>query len=472
MKEVAEYRPNFIFCIADDWSFPHAGVYGDEVVKTPNFDRISREGVLFTNAYTAASSCSPSRAAILTGQDIYRLEAGGCLFGSLPSTFPVYPSILEENGYHVGMTGKGYGPTDLELGGWSHNPSGHSYQNIEDKVPIGIRSTDYAANFIDFIEKREGDKPFCFWYGASEPHRRYDYGIGAKNGYDLSQIKVPEFLPDTEETRNDVADYYFEVEWFDNHLGKILKYLEETGELENTVIVVTSDNGMPFPRAKSNCYNFGVQMPLAIRWGKRVKPGQIVDSPVSLIDIAPTFLELASIAMPSGMTGKSLAPVILGGNGGKEHRTFVVTSLERHTLARPDNVGYPIRAIHTKEFTYIHNFEPDRWPAGNPDHDAWPQGFYGDVDDGASKTLFEERPEEWPNLYRHSFGKRPNEELYSTIRNIYNLDNLAKSPDHQAVKEKLKKKLFTYLESTGDPRMNGETPWDQYFFSGGNEWEK
>lgn len=478
-KDTLPNPPNFLFCIADDWSFPHAGAYGDEVIRTPNFDRVAREGVLFTKAYTAASSCSPSRAAILTGQEIYRLEAGGCLFGSLPVKFPVYTELLENNNYEVGMTGKGYGPANLELGGWPHNPAGHAYQSIETEAPKGIRSTDYAANFKQFMAEKDSTKPFVFWYGASEPHRRFDYGIGARNGYDLNKVKVPEFLPDTEETRNDIADYYYEVEWFDTHLGRMIDYLEEIGELDNTVIVVTSDNGMPFPRAKANCYNYGVQMPLAIRWGKKVKAGRIIDAPVSLTDIAPTFLEIANVPIPDQMTGYSLVPMIVDGKVEEMGRPFVITALERHTLARPNKparlaggLGYPIRAIHTKDFTYIHNFEPDRWPAGNPDIDAWPQGFYGDIDDGASKTLFEENPDRWPELFHLSFGKRPAEELFSIKENIYNMSNLAENVDYQGVKEGLKEQLFTYLKSTDDPRMLGESPWDEYYFDGGKEWEK
>lgn len=471
-EPISHKQPNFLFCIADDWSFPHAGVYGDAVVKTPHFDRLAQEGVLFMNAYTAASSCSPSRAAILTGQDMYRLKAGGCLFGSLPSSFAVYPDILNSNGYAIGHTGKGYGPADLELGGWSVNPAGPAYQSIESETPVGIRSTDYAGNFKAFMSAKVEGTPFCFWYGASEPHRRYDYGIGARNGYDLQQIKVPEFLPDAEETRNDVADYYYEVEWFDDHLGKIIAHLEEMGELGNTVIVVTSDNGMPFPRAKSNSYNFGVQMPLAIRWGKGIRPGQVVQSPVSLTDIAPTFLELAEIPIPDNMTGKSLASLLEDGENDQNRRTFAVTTLERHTLARRDKLGYPIRAIHTQDYTYIYNFEPDRWPAGAPDVDAWPQGFYGDIDGGASKTLFEENPDKWPELFQMSTGKRPQEELYSIKNDLFNLANLAEEEEFAEIKKNLKTQLFDYLKLHQDPRMNGESPWDSYVFTGGDEWEK
>jgi uncharacterized sulfatase len=453
------------------WSYPHAGAYGDKQVNTPHFDRIAREGYLFTNAFTASPSCAPSRASILSGQEMWRLEEGSLLFGALSSKVPIYTHLLREANYNIGHTGKGYGPGDLKRGGWLENPAGPAFQEIEQEVPEGIRSTDYAGNFEAFMEARNSDKPFCFWYGASEPHRRYDYGIGAANGYDLEQIEVPGFLPDTEETRNDVADYYFEVEWFDNHLGRMIAYLEAHDLLENTVIVVTSDNGMPFPRAKSNLYNYGTHMPLAIRWGKAKYPGKQVDNPVSLTDIAPTFLELTGLAIPPEMTGKSLAPLLLGKTD-EAPRDFVVTGLERHTIARPGNKGYPMRALHTKELSYIYNFEPDRWPAGAPDFDAWPQGFYGDVDGGASKSLYIDHPDNWKDLFDLTFGKRPQEELFFRKDDPFQLMNLASDPKHLNLTMSLKEKLFEYLKDTNDPRMEGLSPWDDYPFAGGEEWEQ
>lgn len=467
-EEVSPYsdKPNFLFCIADDWSFPHAGAYGDKTVRTPNFDRLAEEGLLFMNAFTASPSCAPSRAAILTGQEMWRLEEGGLLFGALSDTFPVYTRLLQEQGYGVGFTGKGYAPGDLERGGWEENPAGKAYQAIEMDAPEGIRNTDYAGNFAQFLAERDSTQPFCFWYGASEPHRRYEYGIGEKEGYDLDQVNVPGFLPDTKETRNDVADYYFEVEWFDKHLGRMIHMLEDLGDLENTLIVVTSDNGMPFPRAKSNLYHYGVHMPLLIHWGKEIEAARTIENPVSLSDIAPTFLDLAGVEKPLAMTGKSLAPLLVGEQK-EAPRDFVVTGLERHTLARPNKKGYPIRAIHTKEYSYIYNFEPGRWPAGDPDFDAWPQGIFGDIDGGASKSLLLADSLKWREEYLWAMGKRPQEELYNTAIDPYQISNIAGNPSFQEEQTYLKQLLFKYLEDTGDPRSKGESPWDEYPYSGG-----
>lgn len=463
--------PNFLFCIADDWSFPHAGIYGDKVVRTPNFDRIAREGLLFMNAFTASPSCAPSRAAILTGQEIWRLEEGGLLFGALSNKHPVYPYLLRDNDYEIGHTGKGYTPADHKRGGWTEDPAGTPYQDLKSEVPEGIRATNYSANFAQFMNNRDENKPFSFWYGASEPHRKYKYGIGAENGYNLDSIQVPGFLPDVIETRNDVADYYYEIEWFDRHLGEMVKLLEDNGLLENTVIVVTSDNGMPFPRAKSTVYDYGVQMPLAIRWGKEIQEPKLINNPVSLSDIAPTFLDLAGVPVPEGMTGKSLAPLLLG-QADEAPREFVVSALERHTIARPDDKGYPMRAIHTSEMTYIHNFEAERWPMGDPDFDAWPQGFYGDIDAGPSKTIMMEHPERWKSLFELSFGKHMQEELFDRKSDPFQLTNLAVQPERKQQKDALRKGLFDYLRATGDPRMEGLSPWDNYPFAGGIDWRK
>lgn len=165
----------------------------------------------------------------------------------------------------------------------------------------------------------------------------------------------------------------------------MLETLEAHGELDNTLIVVTSDNGMPFPRAKATAYNYGVHMPLAIRWGKGIKdPGRVIDDFINHVDFAPTFLELAGIEAPDQMTGRSLRNIFTSAKQGTVDptRNMTVTGLERHVWAGPDGKTYPRRAIHTNDFVYIRNYEPDRWPMGGPDFVASHQGVFGDVDDG------------------------------------------------------------------------------------------
>src|SRR6185503_19797319 len=257
--EDAVRRPNILFCIADDWSWPHAGAYGDGVVKTPNFDRVSREGALFTRAFCAAPSCSPSRAAILTGQARHRLAEGGNLWGSLPKRFLTYPDLLEAAGYGVGFQGKGWGPANFKAGGRERNPAGPGFKSFE-----------------EFLKSVPAGKPFCFWFGSTDPHRPYTKGAGARAGLKVGDVRVPPWLPDTPEIRDDILDYYFEVERFDRDVGELLKRLDTAGLLDSTLAVITSDNGMPFPRAKTNLHDSGSRMPLAVRWPGRVKAGQTI----------------------------------------------------------------------------------------------------------------------------------------------------------------------------------------------------
>jgi arylsulfatase A-like enzyme len=363
-------RPNVVLIIADDWSFPHAGAYGDRTVSTPNFDRVAREGALFTHAFTAAPSCTPSRAALLTGQAPHRLEEGGNLHGFLPKSYAVYPDLLEESGYVVGFTGKGWGPGRFEPGGRSRNPAGPVFKS-----------------FDEFLQQRTGDRPFCYLFGSTDPHRPYDPGSGAQSGLRPDRLQMPAFLPDTSEVRNDLLDYYFEVQRFDRQIGQILEALERSGDLERTVIVVTSDNGMPFPRAKANVYDAGARVPLAIRW-PGVTRGRAIDSFVSLADVAPTLLDAAGLKPPAAMTGRTLTPLLRGESQPGRDRVFV--ERERHANVRRGDLSYPVRAIRTADFLYIRNFRPDRWPAGDPQQYV-AVGPFGDIDGGPSKSLLLDR---------------------------------------------------------------------------------
>lgn len=460
-------RPNILFAITEDQSWLHAGAYGTPAVHTPAFDRVASEGVLFTQAYCAAPSCAPSRSAITTGQEIWRLEEGGVLFGSLPAKFPVYPDLLEEAGYHVGHTGSGWNPGSLTAGGRERSPCGPRYDARKlDDVPPGISSNDYVGNFEDFLAARPADAPFCFWFGTSEAHRSFPKGAGLRSAKKLEDAAVPAFLPDTEEVRSDILDYYFEIEWFDRAFGKMLRMLEEAGELDNTIIVATSDNGMAFPRAKANLYDWGVRMPLAVRWGEKVPGDRVVDDFVPLTDLAPTFLEAAGIEPPEQMTGRSLVSLLQSGKSGRVEadRDQVVTAFERHTWCRPGGKTYPMRAIRTHDFLYIRNYEPDRWPAGDPEFDSPHQGVYGDIDRSPTRAFMLEHQNdpEFKDLFELAFRKRPGEELYDAKADPGQMKNLAESPEHAETKAELAERLAAYLRKTDDPRQRGESPWDDY----------
>jgi arylsulfatase A-like enzyme len=441
-------KPNILFAIADDWGWPHAGVYGDPVIQTPAFDRIASEGILFNHAYVTSPSCTPSRNGILTGQYHWRLGPGANLWSTLDETIPVYPLLLGDAGYKIGHCMKSWGPGDLS--NWQRHPAGENYNE---------------GGLEAFLAEWTGDQPFCFWLGSSDPHRPYEEGSGARSGMDLDLIRLYDCFPDNEIIRSDVADYYYEVQRFDTLVAHALKLLEERGVLENTIIVVTGDNGMPFPRCKANNYDTGVRMPLAVRWGKGIRnPGRVLDDFVSLTDLAPTFLEMGGVEIPEVMTGKSMLPLLNSNGTGvvdPEGRGFVLHGKERHVPGQEGHMGgYPVRAIRTHDYLYIRNFEPDRWPSGTPNYmlAAIPYCWLGDCDNGPTKTFMVEHQfenEQFRNLYALAFGKRPAEELYDCRRDPGQLMNLAGIPEYEKVREELGSQLMEELERTGDPRITG-----------------
>ena len=440
----ADKKPNILFAISDDQSWPYTSIYGDNIVKTPAFDRVAEKGVLFNNAFCAAPQCSPSRAAILTGRQIWQLEEAGVHASFFPTKYKVYPQVLEEHGYHVGYTGKAWSPGNFKHYGWKQNPAGKSYGKKKLKAPAkAMSSNDYSSNFVEFMKERKDGQPFCFWYGASEPHRAYEFGVGKKNGKNPEDVKVPPFLPDNDVIRNDILDYSYEIEWFDKHLGKILDHLEKIGELDNTLIIVTADNGMPFPRAKANLYELGTHVPLAICWGDKFKGGQTVNTPVSLAQIAPTVLEALGFERPSTFTQKSIVPLLKG----EKIDQVAFTGRERHTHARYDNWTYPCRAIRTEQFLLIHNIKPDRWPAGDPKGEK-----YYDIDGSPAKT---EIMKEGGELLDHSVAKRPEFELFDVTKDKFAMNNLANNSEYKEVLEELKARLHKQLKEDGDPRFNG-----------------
>ena len=459
----AESRPpNILFIIFDDWNgSTHAGAYGCDWVKTPNFDRVAREGVLFKNAFTSNPKCSPCRASILTGRNTWQLEEAVCHNGIFPPKFAVYPDLLEKAGYTVGLTGKGWGPGNFKLEGRTRNPAGPSFDGLTQEVPAsGIGRNDYAGNFGNFLQQRAADKPFCFWMGFVEPHRAYEPGSGVRLGKKLEDVKVPAYFPDTPAVRHDLLDYAIEVEWADAQIGRALQALEAAGELENTVVVVTSDHGMPFPFVKGQIHEDGFHLPLAIRWGKGIKPGRVVEDFVNVRDFAPTFMELAGLKPHEQMTGRSLAGLLRSDKSGFiENRDVMLVGKERHDIGRPNDLGYPVRAIRTKEFLYVRNFHPERWPAGNPETD------FGNCDPGPTKDIIKLLG---GHYYELSFGKRLADELYDIQRDPECVNNLANDLAYTETMDALRYRMMALLKTDQDPRALGQAAiFDTYKYVSG-----
>lgn len=451
-------RPNILFAIADDWAWPHAGAYGDKTVHTPNFDRLAEEGVLFANAFCAAPTCTASRGAVLTGQSPHRLEEGGNLWSILPAKFGVYPDILEQAGYFVGQTRKGWGPGSVEESGRTRNPAGPAFRSFE-----------------EFLAKRPVGRPFCFWFGSHEPHRPYEKGSGIKAGLKMDSVRVPPFLPDAPEVRSDLLDYYAEVQTYDADIGAMLAMLDEQGLSQNTLVVVTGDNGIPFPRAKANLYEAGTHMPLAVRWPARMKGGRTSRELIGFTDFAPTFLQAAGLDVPPEMTGHSFLDILVQGKS-RVGREAVFTERERHAAVRKGNVGYPCRAVRTHHFLYIHNFRPDRWPAGDPadsggsgETEDLAKGAFGDIDGGPTKQyLLEHRDEPGVEpFFMRATAKRPAEELFDLSTDPWTMKNLADNPQYSGVRKRMYSILQNWMEETQDPRARSDDDrWDRYPYYG------
>ncbi len=494
-------RPNILFAFADDWgryASAYAQIDGEgtinDVLQTPNFDRIAREGLLFRHAFVSAPSCTPCRSALVSGQHFWRTGRAAILNGAVwDYSNPAYPLMLRDAGYHIGKSYKVWGPgapVDAPYGGREHayESAGRRFnqfsQNVTRMVEQGIsleqaKQTLYdevTGNFDAFLADRKPDQPFCFWFGPTNVHRTWIKGSGKKLWGlepETLQGKLPPFLPDVPEVREDLADYFGEVMAFDAALGLLVERLEAIGELDNTIIVVSGDHGAPgFPYGKCNLYDFGSSVPLAVRWGGagRSEGGRVVDDLVSLTDLAPTFLELGGVEIPEVMTGRSLVNILRSDQSGKidPQRDAVFIGRERHVAnARDGFLPYPQRAIRTADYLYIINFRPDRWPLGEPyrlDGDRPPTAAeitertrvtLPDEDAGPTKAwLVGQRDNPmWKPLFQQAYGKRPREELYDLQADPRQINNLAANPKYQEMRAQLEARLLGELRETGDPRM-------------------
>jgi N-sulfoglucosamine sulfohydrolase len=489
-------RPNILFVVSDDQSYLHTSFIGCKFINTPAFDKIASEGIYFTNCYASSPGCAPSRGSIVTGRYPWQNEQSGQHSSSWLNKYVPFLDELEANGYVTGRTGKGVDPYQYARSSadslWrAENAAGKAYNSIkyeekgDDRFALGISNINYSKNFKYFIDNVKEDKPFFFWFGAREPHRSYEKGSWKRMGKNLKDVDVPKFLPDNEEIRGDLLDYAVEIEWFDLELQKILEYLQEIGELDNTVIIVTSDNGMPFPRSKANCYDIGVHVPLAIRYPKAIQAGRIYNTPISLVDIAPTILELSNTS-PSNMmpiTGESLVRLLTSNN--ESYNKPVFSGRERHSSSRYLNQGYPQRAVRKNDYLFIWNITPERWPAGAPqkfsDRDSTKllpiyglnkagnyvyEGIFADIDESPSKTYLIEnyKAEKTETYFNLAFNKRPEFELYNLDKDKDCLNNLSGQQDYHILEAQMKNILIEELKRTNDPRVVGPdfTIFDSY----------
>ena len=491
--------PNIVVAFADDWG-RYASAYGalepgglNDVVRTPNVDRVAKEGALFTRAFVNAPSCTPSRSSLLTGRHFWQTGRGAILQGAVwDGSVPSYPLLLRERGYHIGFTYKVWSPgspADAPHGGAErgYTRRGRKFNQFSRHVseaadPEAAKRELYEevrGNVLDFLRERPAGKPFCYFFGPTNVHRKWVQGSGKKLwGIDPEALKgkIPADLPDVPIVREDLADYLGEVQAFDASLGILLEELSNAGELENTLLVVSGDHGIPgFPRGKCNLYDLGTRVTLAVRWPGRAPAGRVVDDFVSLPDLAPTFLEAAGVAPLKEMSARSLLPVLTSTKAGQVDpaRDHVLIGRERHVAAaRTDHLPYPQRAIRTADFLYIRNFRPERYPMGTGPGYGQPAGpmpsfeklrddtfaAFGDLDASPTKAwLIQHRdaPEVAP-FFRRELDLRPGEELYDLRKDPHQLANVAEDPAYAETKKTLAARLLKALADTGDPRVVGD----------------
>ena len=447
----------------------------------------------YTNAFVPAPSCTPCRSSLLSGRYFWNTERGAILQGAVwDSTIPTYPLLLEESGYHIGYTYKVWSPgtpRDEPYGGdrTRYAPAGSRFGQfsqtatsyVEERGVEGAKEVLYdevRANFEAFLQARPQDAPFCYWWGPTNTHRKWERGSGkALWGLEPDDLegRLPDFLPDVHEVREDFCDYLGECLAVDAGLGLLLKRVEELGELDNTLVVVSGDHGIPgFPRAKCNLYDLGCEVALAVRWPGRVPEGRVVEDFVNLMDLAPTFLQAAGLEPPDCMSGRSLMDVLESTASGlvDSERSFVVTGRERHVgRARQGNLPYPQRAIRTKDFLYIRNYAPERWPMGDPegldDPNAEPPSYeelcndthlcYPDMDAGPTKAwMIHHRGEELVRrLFEMGFGKFPPEELYDLRVDPHYMSNVVEDPAYRQDRQRLAQQLEEVQLAHADPRV-------------------
>jgi len=494
----AAERPNVLFCFADDWG-RYASVYAkheagpspNQVVKTPNIDAVANRGVLFRNAFVNAPSCTPCRSALLSGRYFFNTGRGAILNGAVwDEKIPSFPLLLQDSGYQIGKVGKVWSPgtpADAPYGGqkFAFQKSGMAYSDFSENATSAVtggKTVDQAkqqlldqakGNFATFLKDRDPKKPFCFWFGPTNVHRKWIKGSGkALWGIDPDSLKgkLPKHLPDVPEVREDFADYLGEAQAYDACVGVLIQQLKDAGELDRTLVVISGDHGAPgFPGGKCNLYDFGVGVSLMAA-GPGVPGGRVVDDFVNLMDLTPTFLDVGGVKHPPGLNGKSIWPVLTSEKAGQvdPDRTWVVTGRERHVAdAREGSKPYPQRALRTKEFLYVRNFEPDRYPMGDPkgvtadkaptanalENDTY--AAFADMDASPTKAwlVANRSDEKWKWHYDYAFAKRPAEELFDLKSDPQQLKNVAADPAFATARKQMGERLTKILTDAGDPRL-------------------
>lgn len=451
---LADEHPSVLLILADNWRWPNAGILGDPLARTPTFDRIAREGVLFTRAFNPVPSCSPTRACLLTGKYAHQLGERASLWSGFPQDTPVFTQLLSQAGYALGYSGKPWGPGDVTVAGWKENPVGPKF-----------------ANFDQFLASKPANQPFFFWLGNTDTATkagRLPYLEDAKAVLNVEALTIPPELPDCAELRDDLLNYYGGVLKLDQEATRAVQSLEKAGLLESSLVIYASDNGWQLPRGLANCYDSGSHVPLAMRWGKKLSASKKIESFVNLAQLGPTILDMAGIQPPGEMTLRSFKDLLLD-KPGADQSDCVFIERERHANVRRDNLSYPIRAVRTRDYLYVRNLRPDRWPAGDPDVLFLHGRPFGDVDTTRTKDflLVNQLDPKIAVFTQRIFDKRPAEELYDLRSDPHQLTNVVSQPGYATELDNLRKRVDDWMQATHDPRVDPNSDaWDKYPYYG------
>ncbi|NQU53414.1 MAG: sulfatase [Bacteroidetes bacterium] len=417
-----ETQPNFIVFIADDAAWNDSAPYGNNIIKTPNINKLAEDGVVFDNAFLTTSSCSPSRCSILTGRYPHSTGAPE-LHMPLPTNQLLFAGELQKAGYYTALAGKYHIGVKRE-----------EFNMIYGGGPSG------CENWMKAIQERPKDKPFFMWLAAMDPHRKYQPNT-IPEPHNPANVMVPPFLPDADSTRKDLALYYDEISRLDNYLGQVMAELKTQGVDENTLVIYMTDNGRPFPRCKTRMYDSGIKTPFIVRWPEKLQKGR-TDALISSIDIAPTFCELAGAGISETFQGVSFAPILEDYSANT--RDYIVGEHNWHDYQSHE------RAIRNHKYLYIRNAFPEL--NASPPADAVGSLTYQEMikmykEEGLNKNQFDCFVE-----------PRVAEELYDVINDPYQFNNLAGNPDYKNALNEMRGLLDDWIVKYEDKVPANPTP--------------
>ena len=409
--------PNFLFVIADDCTFRDIGCYGGQA-HTPRIDQLATAGMRFTHCFQSAPMCSPTRHNIYTG--LYPVKSGAYPNHSFvkQGTQSVV-QYLKPLGYRVALSGKRHiNPRsifDFEYSGNKNNPNLPSIDRL-------------------FRECASGQTPFCLFACSNEPHGPWNKGDASR--YPPDQLVLPPNFVDTPATRQALSRYLAEVTYFDGQVGAILDLLDKHQLADNTLVIVTTEQGSGFPFAKWTCYDSGLQTALIARWPGNIQPATVSGALIEYVDILPTFLEAAGRKVPVALEGRSLLPVFKGAS--REHKQHVFgIHTTRGIINGSDHFG--IRSVRGRRYKYILNLSPEATFTN-----ACTQSNVFRTWRSAARTSATAADK--VRRYQH----RPAEELFDMQEDPYEWNNLATDPQYVAVKKQLQRELADWMNAQGD----------------------